>query len=119
MIKIYGIKNCDSVKRAMKWFDHHNIDYHFHDLRLDGLSEQELHLWMKELGWKTLINQRGTTWRDLPNNEKSGMDNEKACALILKNVTLIKRPLLDLGNNYHVGFKEDDYKNLFSAVIYD
>lgn len=114
MIAMYGIKNCDTVKKARKWLDARNIEYLFCDIRIDGMDKRKLQAWMEELGWETLLNRRGTTWRKLPDADREGLDAGKALRLMVENPTLIKRPVLDLGNRRHVGFDVKSYLNLFS-----
>ena len=112
MITLYGIKNCDSVKKARKWLDANHIDYQFHDLREDGLSDKQVTAWVKELGWETVVNKRSTTWKQLDEATRHNMDQASAIKTLVAHPTLIKRPLLDTGNEHTVGFKEADYKNL-------
>ncbi len=113
MITLYGIKNCDTVKKARAWLAQEGIDYVFHDFRSDGLSEKQVRQWCKELGWETLLNRRGTTWRKLPESLRDGMDAERAIALMLEQPAIIKRPLLDLGKERKVGFKAVEYQEWF------
>ena len=114
MTTLYGIKNCDTVKKARKWLDSHDIDYQFHDIRQDGLSAPQISSWIGQLGWESVLNRRSTTWRQLDEAEKSAIDDSKAVALILEHPTLMKRPLLDLDGTFHAGFKESDYAGYFS-----
>ena len=109
MITLYGINNCDTIKRARCWLDNHNIDYHFHDFRVDGLDPLLLESWVRELGWETLVNRRSTTWRALTENEKSSMDEQSAVQTMLAQPTLIKRPVLVTQENVMVGFSEKNY----------
>ena len=113
MTTLYGIKNCDTVKKACKWLESHQIDYQFHDLRADGLSEEQVNSWLNELGWETVVNKRSTTWKQLTPEQRENMDNQSAVAIILEHPTLIKRPLLDTGSERHVGFKDTTYANIF------
>ena len=113
MITIYGIKNCDTMKKAMKWLDTHNIEYHFHDYRKDGLDETLLRRWISALGWEPLVNRRGTTWRKLPESDRENIDEAKAMQLMLANPSLIKRPVLSMDDRFHVGFSDSDYQQLF------
>ena len=110
MTTVYGIKNCDTVKKALKWLDTHNIAYRFHDFRQDGINKAELQQWSKAVGWEALLNKRSTTWRQLPDKDKSDIDANKAIILMLSNPTLIKRPVMTAGKTTLVGFKEADYK---------
>jgi len=111
---VYGIKNCDTIKKARKWLEQHDVDYAFHDVRSDGLDEPTLRSWIKAVGWETLLNTRGTTWRKLPEKDKADMNEDKAMELMLAQPAMIKRPVLKLDKKLHVGFKEADYKMLFS-----
>ena len=113
MTILYGIKNCDTVKKARKWLDTAGIDYRFHDFRTDGLQQEQLAAWNKAVGWETLLNRRGTTWRQLPEDVKQGIDESSALDLMMEQPTLIKRPVLEHGGEFLVGFKEADYKALF------
>ena len=110
---VYGIKNCDTIKKARKWLEQHGIEYSFHDVRSNGLDEATLRGWVKAAGWETLLNTRGTTWRKLPEKDKAGMDENKAVQLMLQQPAIIKRPVLKQGKSIHVGFKQADYKKLF------
>ena len=111
---MYGIKNCDTIKKARKWLEANGVDYQFHDYRADGLDEAQLTAWVKELGWEVLLNKRGTTWRGLPDEVKNSIDETSAIQVMLENPAAIKRPLLDCGEQRQVGFKAADYEALFS-----
>ncbi len=112
-ITLYGIRNCDTMKKARQWLDAHGVDYHFHDYRKDGLDEQQLRAWVDELGWETLLNKRGLTWRKLPPEVREAIDEESAIQIMRENPAIIKRPLLDLGDRRVVGFDEARYAELF------
>jgi arsenate reductase len=109
MLKIYGIKNCDTMKKARAWLDGQGIEYEFHDYKKDGLDEGLLRQWVAELGWEALVNRRGTSWRALPESEREGIDEANAIALMLQNPSLIKRPVLDIGGKRLVGFSPEVY----------
>ena len=113
MPTLYGIKNCDTVKKARRWLEQQQVDYRFHDFRSDGLTLSQVNTWIAQLGWETLVNKRSTTWKQLDENTRAGLSDSSAAAVIAANPTLIKRPLLDLNKRYHVGFKEADYRQLF------
>lgn len=113
MVTLYGIKNCDTVRKARKWLDAEGITFHFHDLRADGLDRKTLRAWVKAVGWEILLNKRGTTWRQLPDKDRETVDESKAIDLMLDHPTLIKRPVLVRSKQVHVGFKPADYKKLF------
>lgn len=109
MLRIYGIKNCDTMKKARTWLDGQGLAYEFHDYKKDGLDEALLRQWVAELGWETLVNRRGTSWRALPESERKNIDEAKAIALMLQNPSLIKRPVLDIGGKRLVGFSAESY----------
>ena len=114
MITIYGIPNCDTMKKARAWLNEHNIAYDFHDYKKVGLDEALLRGWVKELGWETLLNTRGMMWRKVPQDIKDTIDEESAIALMLETPSMIKRPVLDTGNTRHIGFKPEQYEQLFT-----
>jgi len=111
---LYGIKNCDTVKKARKWLDDQQISYQFHDFRADGLTSRQVQTWIDQLGLETLVNKRSTTWKDLDDSVKADFNEASATALIVEHPTLIKRPLLERAGSYHVGFKADDYQRIFA-----
>jgi Spx/MgsR family transcriptional regulator len=111
-IRLFGIKNCDTVKKAKRWLDDQQVDYAFHDFRADGLSRQQVEQWVGELGWETLVNKRSTTWKGLDSATRDSLNDDSVVDIILENPTLIKRPLLDTGSSRHVGFKADHYAEL-------
>ena len=112
MLKIYGIKNCDTVKKARRWLEDHGIEHQFHDFRQDGLDKKQLSSWVEKSGWETLVNKRSTTWRNLSDKEKEITTNAQAIKLLMANPTLIKRPVVQSNNILLVGFKEVEYKKL-------
>jgi arsenate reductase len=115
-ITIYGIKNCDTMKKARAWLDKHGVDYAFHDYKTAGIERQRLAQWCKKVGWETLLNRAGTTFRKLPEKDKNGLDAKKAMALMLAQPSMIKRPVLDIGDgNLLVGFQPELYSQLFGA----
>ena len=109
MTTIYGIKNCDTMKKARTWLDSHGVAYEFHDYKTAGIAKDKLKQWADELGWETLLNRAGTTFRKLPDKEKDGITETKAIKLMLAQPSMIKRPVLDLGGKLLVGFKPDIY----------
>ncbi|ROS01052.1 arsenate reductase [Sinobacterium caligoides] len=113
MTTLFGIKNCDTVKKARKWLDAHDIDHQFHDVRSDGLESQQLQHWIDSVGYETLVNKRSTTWKQLPDSDKEQLCADSALTLMLANPTLIKRPVLELNDGVHVGFKDDLYLAYF------
>lgn len=114
MIKIYGIPNCDTMKKARHWLDQHGIDYQFHNYKKDGLKEQLLLSWVAKLGWEVLLNKRGMMWRKLDDATKANIDRDSAIRVMLETPSIIKRPVLDTGKGLYVGFKESDYQAIFS-----
>ena len=108
-ITIYGIKNCDTMKKARAWLDGHGVAYDFHDYKAAGIGKEKLKAWSDQVGWETLLNRAGTTFRKLPHSDKEGLDERKALALMLAQPSMIKRPVLDLGNKLLVGFKPETY----------
>jgi Spx/MgsR family transcriptional regulator len=112
MIVMYGIKNCDTVRKARRWLEAHDIHYRFHDFRADGLDEDMLAAWIGELGWEQLLNRRGTTWRKLPEAERNAIDRDSALHLMLAQPAIIRRPVLDTGDTRQVGFSEETYSSL-------
>lgn len=113
MITLYGIANCDTMKKARVWLDWRGIEYAFHDYKKAGIDESLARAWVAELGWEALLNRRGTTWRRLPESEREGIDAGSAVRLMVENPSLIRRPVLDTGEARHVGFTEDLYRGLF------
>jgi arsenate reductase len=112
---IYGIKNCDTMKKARAWLDKNGIDYKFHDYKTAGIDRALLEKWEKKAGWQTLLNRAGQTFRKLPEKDKRVSDAKKAIALMLAQPSMIKRPVLELpGRKLLVGFKPDTYKATFS-----
>jgi len=109
-ITIYGIKNCDTMKKALAWLDKHGVDYAVHDYKTAGIERAKLEGWAKKAGWETLLNRAGTTFKKLPDKDKEGLSETKAIALMLAQPSMIKRPVLELsGSKLLVGFKPEDY----------
>src|SRR5579863_1743251 len=109
-ITIYGIKNCDTMKKARAWLDQHGVKYAFHDYKAEGIDRADIERWSKKLGWEALLNRAGTTFRALPEDQKQPLDAKKAIALMLAQPSMIKRPVLDLGGGrLLVGFKPEAY----------
>lgn len=111
---LYGIKNCDTVKKARRWLEDQGIEYSFHDFRADGLDAAEVERWLAELGSATLVNKRSTTWKQLDDKQKAKAESGDAVALLVAHPTLIKRPLLDTGKSLHCGFSAANYAEIFS-----
>jgi arsenate reductase len=115
-ITIYGIKNCDTMKRARAWLDKRGVDYSFHDYKAAGIECERLDQWCKRVGWETLLNRNGTTFRKLPDKDKNGLDAKKAVALMLAQPSMIKRPVLDLGGGkLLIGFTPELYGEALAA----
>jgi arsenate reductase (glutaredoxin) len=113
MITLYGIKNCDTMKKARAWLDAHKIAYAFHDYKASGIDRERLESWSKKVGWETLLNRSGTTFRKLPDAQREGLTEKKALALMLAQPSAIKRPVLDTGKALVVGFKPEIYAATF------
>jgi len=107
---LYGIRNCDTVRKARAWLDGRGVAYGFHDYKVGGIDEARLRGWAAELGWETLLNRAGTTFRKLPDADKADLDEDKAIALMLAQPSMIKRPVLDLGEKRLLGFSEAAYE---------
>ena len=112
MITLYGIPNCDTIKKARKWLKDNDVDYEFHDYKKLGVPEKALKNWVKQVGWETLLNKRGTTWRKLDDNTKNSIDEKSAIQIMLANPSIIKRPVLIKGQILLVGFSTNDYAKL-------
>jgi len=110
---VYGIKNCDTVKKARRWLEANDVAFDFHDVRADGLEQATIELWLQTVSWETLLNKRGTTWRKLEDPRKDDLTEAIAIELMLANPTLIKRPVVTVNNDCMVGFKEADYAAYF------
>lgn len=115
VITLYGIDNCDTVKRARKWLESRDIDYQFHDLREDGVDHAQITAWLQELGWENLLNRRSKAWQSLDEQVRRNMDDTTAAQAVLEKPTLIKRPLLDTGRERHVGFTTTHYEKVFNV----
>lgn len=108
---VYGIKNCNTVKKALTWLDENNIAYTFHDFKKEGVSEEKLHSWADQVGWEPLVNKRGTTWRQLaPEEQTAVIDLASATALMQAKTSVIKRPVIETNTGVIVGFDEPTYK---------
>jgi arsenate reductase (glutaredoxin) len=114
-ITIHGIKNCDTMKKARTWLDDHGVAYAFHDYKTAGIDRKTLEGWVKLVGWETLLNRAGTTFKKLPEELKNGIDEAKAIALMIEQPSMIKRPVLVHGRGILVGFKPDTYAAAFPA----
>lgn len=113
MTTLFGIKNCDTIKKARNWLTENSIEHQFHDYRVDGLEQIQLERWCNELGWEQVLNRRGTTWRKLPDEIKNTIDKNSAITLMLEQPSMIKRPLLESGTQRLLGFKAAEYQQFF------
>ena len=113
-IHLYGIPNCDTVRKARKWLDGQSLDYTFHDYKKEGVDAENLERWADRCGWETLLNRRGTTFRKLDDAEKADMDRNKAVKLMVEHPSMIKRPVVetDDGERVLVGFAESEWENM-------
>lgn len=109
-IILYGIRNCDTVKKARAWLDERGVAYVFHDYKTAGIERERLAQWSAELGWEKLLNRAGTTFRKLPESDKTGLNESKAIGLMLAQPSMIKRPLLDMGKTQLIGFQPEAYR---------
>lgn len=112
---MYGIKNCDTIKKARTWLEGHGVAYDFHDYKASGIDRPSLEAWVGEFGWETVLNRAGTTFKKLPDADRQGLGAEMAIALMLAQPSMIKRPMLDLGGRRIVGFKPEAYDAAFSG----
>ncbi len=113
-VTMYGIPNCGTIKRARAWLDEHGVAYHFHDYKTAGVSRAQLEQWCRTHGWETVLNRAGTTFRNLPDDEKTDLNESRAIALMLAHPSAIKRPVLAIGANTVVGFSPEDYAARFA-----
>ena len=112
-ITIYGIKNCDTMKRARAWLEAHKVEYGFHDYKYAGIDRARLEGWVRKAGWEVLLNRAGTTFKKLPDADREKLTEKKAIALMLAQPSMIKRPVLEAKGRLTVGFKPEDYRKLF------
>jgi arsenate reductase len=110
---LYGLATCDTTRAARKWLDGQGVAHAFHDVRADGLTRAMVEGWVKQLGWPKVLNKASTTWRELPEEVKAGLNDKSAVALLLAHPTLVKRPVLDRGGSLSLGFKPATYAELF------
>src|SRR3954471_3211518 len=113
MTKIYGIKNCDTMKKARNWLDVYKVEYSFHDYKASGIDKPTLEGWANKVGWEILLKRAGTTFRKLPDADKGDLTEKKAIALMLAQPSMIKRPVLEAKGKLTVGFKPEEYRRLF------
>ena len=113
MVVVYGIRNCDTVKKARRWLESHSTEYQFHDFRQQGLSRTKVQNWLKSTDIEKLINRRSMTWRNLPDRDKQDINKSTMINLMLEHPTLIKRPILEVDDKIIVGFSEAEYQQTF------
>ncbi len=114
-VTIYGIKACDTMRKARSWLDSHDVDYTFHDYKTQGIESEMLGAWSQAVGWEVLLNRAGTTFRKLPDSAKQGLTEAKAIALMVAQPSMIKRPVLDVDGRLVVGFDPAVYANTFTV----
>lgn len=112
-ITLFGIPNCDTIKKARKWLEQHHIHYTFHDLRKDGLTDKQVQSWLDAFGWEAVLNRRGSTWRRLSQAERDGVNADNVLALLLDHPSMIKRPILQVSDEQHLGFNTSTYRRIF------
>lgn len=112
---IYGIKNCDTMKKALAWLDDHGVAYTFHDYKASGIDRSHLETWTARAGWETVLNRAGTTFKKLPDEAKADLDQSKAIGLMLAQPSMIKRPVLEANGKLLIGFKPETYFAEFGA----
>jgi arsenate reductase (glutaredoxin) len=117
MITIYGIKNCDTMKKARTWLDARKVAYQFHDYKISGIEKKRLEQWTSQLGWEALLNRAGTTFRKLPETERLDLTENKAIALMLAKPSMIKRPILEIDGVIAAGFRPEQYEKLLERWI--
>ncbi|WP_153233568.1 ArsC family reductase [Glaciimonas soli] len=114
-ITLYGIPNCDTVKKARTWLEEQEIAYTFHNFKKDGVSQELITTWLADIAWDTLVNRKGTTWRNLPEQRRAKItDAVSATPLMIENPSIIKRPVLFTGKNTYVGFSDELYQRIFN-----
>ena len=115
MTILYGIRNCDTMKKARSWLHTRGVSYEFHDYKVAGIDRARLERWCGQVGWETLLNRAGTTFRKLPEAQKAPLDERRAVALMLQQPSMIKRPVLEWGEQLLVGFRPDEYATARNA----
>jgi Spx/MgsR family transcriptional regulator len=115
MITMFGIKNCDTIKRARAWLDGHRIEYRFHDYKKEGVDQRSIEAWCRAAGWEKVCNRAGTTFKKLPESQREGLTAAKAIALMTDSPSMIKRPVLDIDGAIVVGFSSDEYQRVLGA----
>lgn len=111
-VRVYGIRNCDTMKKAFAWLESHKLAYDFHDYKKAGVPPSKLKEWAAKAGWEKLVNSRGPTWRKIPDAEKAGLNEAKALALLEKNASAIKRPIVEAAGRLLIGFDPREFEGL-------
>jgi len=119
MITVYGLKNCDTCRKALKWLDAEGLEHRFHDLRKDGVGEDAIGRWIAACGWETVLNKRGTTWRGLPGADREAAGEATAAALMKAHPALIKRPVFEVDGRVVIGFKDEQKARLVQSRVGD
>lgn len=114
-VTMFGIPNCDTIKKAKKWLDSQDISYQFHDYRKQGIDEQLVRRFCQELGWETVVNKRGTTYRQLSDEQKQSLNEQSAITLLIEMPAMVKRPIISVNNQLHIGFKPEQYAKIFTS----
>jgi Spx/MgsR family transcriptional regulator len=114
VIILFGIKNCDTIKKARQWLAEQGIDYRFHDVRIEGIEAATIEHWIEQTDWETVLNRRGTTWRKLDSQVQATTNRDNVTALLLEHPAMIKRPVLDIDGDITIGFKPDLYQRIFN-----
>lgn len=114
MITLFGIKNCDTIKKARQWLAEQGIDYSFHDVRAEGIDAATIAHWIEQSDWETVLNRRGTTWRTLDSQVQATTNKNNVAALLVEYPAMIKRPVLDIDGTITIGFKPDLYQKIFN-----
>ena len=117
MTTLYGISNCDTIKKARRWLTDNAIEYRFHDVRSDGISRTDLQRWLQTLDWEKLLNRRGTTWRKLPESVRDNISKASAIDVMLENPAIIKRPVLEHDRQFYLGFSGARYAEIFLSDV--
>ena len=114
MVTLFGIPNCDTIKKARRWLEQNQVEYVFHDFRQDGVDAELLKSWFKKIDWTVVLNQRSRTWRELSDSDKSNLSPDKVIRIMLKHPSIIKRPVLATGSKLAIGFDENEYRKLLT-----
>ena len=114
MITVFGIKNCDTIKKARNWLTDQGIEYQFHDFRANGIDRDRIETWIQQAGWETVLNRRGTTWRKLDAAIQDTVNRDNVAAVLAEHPAMIKRPVLDIDGDISIGFKPDLYQSIFN-----